>query len=134
MFLENITPYSFMMHHISVFEEILKRTGGRLPAYKIGNRYYISKTDFVDLDFGIQFEDGIIMPIDMVRTIDRLLSILKNEIVLKSYPIFTQYHKNYYKVVVRRQISDKIYVVTSSSRLSKWIAKKSFHNISTIFT
>lgn len=128
----NIQPFTFLENHISTFEFIYGETKGIIPVYKIGNKYFINRDKYVELYFAHHFEDGILLPNDIVSTVRDLTEFLKRNVVLKTYPIITHWKPYGYYVVINKEFFGPFRITTTNNKIALWIARKYFKNIKDI--
>lgn len=129
MFDASVTPYTFILQHLNFVDYVLRETHSLQVMLKKGGRYYVLKDRFFDFYMLDYFNDGIILPYDLVRSMRVLSILMQNPDLTKQYPLFTKYYGDGYYVIINRKYYGPIPVVTSSSKISMMIARRIFKNI-----
>jgi hypothetical protein len=122
------TPSEFLLGLASGLETLLSISKG-LPAYKLGQRYYVAPGRHVDIYISKHFADGVYLIKDMVTAYNNVKSLMLNDYVNKDYPLLTRADKYGFSILKDGMPLPYVPLVTSDSLISKFLAKQLYRNI-----
>lgn len=126
-----IEPIQFVFDLATALESLLSTSRGA-PAFKVGQRYYLSTTNYVDIYIAKYFKDGIYLIKDMVTAYNHVRGLLNDRYVLREYPLITKIDDYGFSIMKGLTPLPYVPMVTTNNKIAIYVSKKLYKNIDEI--
>jgi len=126
-----IEPSQFIFDLATALESLLAKSRGA-PAFKVGQRYYLSTNNYVDIYIAKYFKDGIYLIKDMVTAYNHVRGLLNDRYVLREYPLITKIDDYGFSIMKGLTPLPYVPMVTTNNKIAIYVSKKLYKNIDEI--